>query len=237
MCSSDFFDIDLILAESEHVPVEVLIDCYNLDTLESGTIKISPESDLVLRLIEDPTLDDEGLTQAREMIGVGKPKLGKRCQLSKINDLPKFSKIKIPYWLTKDLLSYKMLRLEPVGWYSESFRKILLADPTIVDLGEKSQYFYEFGAMLAQNKDRNLGNFDFVAHSFFERMKELINLILHLRENEDHNFLKKLTNCEQQIFNKGREEVVKFGSLSTSKRLGSLANAMMNPRKQLKIGS
>jgi len=236
MAESAYFDIDLILAEAEPVKVEILIDCYNMDSLDTGAIRMCPESDLVL-LPEDegPTRVEEALADMRAIAGVEDKPIGKRCVTTKLNDLARGSKPNLPLWLASELQQCKILRIEPSPWYGEAFKKIILADPEVIDLPVKSKYFYEFGMLLAKKAIMNTDQFSFVADVFFERMKVLINLILHLKENDDHVFLHKLTESERECFHKGRDSVYRFSGILNPKRLQSKHRNVLHARKQLKI--
>ena len=237
MCESAFFDIDQILAESEPTKVVVALDCYNLDSLDSGAIKLCPEDDLTP--IDDDEINDNIAQVQREMQGpMDGPKLGKRCILSKQNDLPAGSKLSVPFWMAAELRRYDFGRLELPIIFSESFKNIALADPRVLDLPSKSRYYYELGMLLAdkiQFDTRKSKPLEFVSQMFFERMKILFNLILHLKDNRDHPFLSKLTDMEANYFNRGADTVCNFGSGTYQKKVALKQRNLMNSRKQLKI--
>ena len=77
MSGSSYFDIDSILAESEPVVTEVLMDCYNMDSLESGAIKLTSSLGRGVDLTQlDKELDmipelKESAVQSEETRGAG----------------------------------------------------------------------------------------------------------------------------------------------------------------------
>ena len=234
MCESSYFDIDSILAESETVGVEVLHDCYNMDSLDAGIIKFCPEEDLRLFPVEDGFPRNDAVREARELIGVKEPGLGKRSQFSHHNDLNKGSKIEVPIWLGLDLETFKIIKLNTPKWYNEGFKKIVMADPEVTNLREKSVYYYEVGMLLAQRQASITADFMFIGQVFFERMKIFINLVYHMKETEDHSFIQKLTESELQCFEAGRESLASFGSTEHTKRVIQRQRFVMMNRKQLK---
>lgn len=237
MCESLFFDIDQILAESEMVKVVTTIDLFNLDSLDSGSLRLCNGNDITEREIEEQIND--AIIHTKSLLGIPTNSLGKRCEFSHLNDLQSNSKINVPLWLAQDLKIHDYCKIDLPLIYSESFKNIALADPAVLDLPSKSRYFYEFGMLLADkisldNKKKDKP-FDFVAQVFFERVKILLNLILHLRDNTDHPFLTKLTDLEVGYFNKGMETVTQFGSQAQIRKLANRQKHLMNARKQLKL--
>ena len=238
MCESSFFDIDAILAEGEKVQGEVLFDCYNLDSLDTGSIKVVPEGDLQ----PDPqfnvplTRADEALQDFKKNLGIQNEGLGKRNIVSKTNDLSKGTKISIPFWLASELIIHGLMTCEIPIWYTDNFKKIVLAEPEVMDLQLKSKYYYEFGCMLANLwKQKNFrGNFSFISQVFFERMKIMINLMLHLRDGDDHQFLHRLTDSESSCYNRGRESIIMYGHTGQTRKILIRQRSMMNNRKKLK---
>ena len=239
MCDSSFFDIDLILAESEMVKVVTALDLFNLDSLDSGAIRLCNSEDIKATGQEDSYNEAEAASKA--FLGITDlSNLGKRSEFSHANDLQSNAKINIPLWLAQDLKAHDYCKIDLPIIYSESFKNIALADPSVLDLPSKSRYFYELGMMLADkvaitDNKRKEKPLDFISQVFFERVKILLNLILHLRDNTDHPFLSKLTDLEVGYFNRGMETVTQFGNGSQLKKMANRQKHLMNSRKQLKL--
>lgn len=237
MSGSSYFDIDSILAESEPVVTEVLMDCYNMDSLESGAIKLTSSLGRGVDLTQlDKELDmipelKESAVQSEETRGAG---LGKRNSKKHDNDLALGTKVEIPLWLAVHLATLGYVKILVPMLFSENFKKVLLASPQVVDLRTKSHYFYEVGVILAANLPKQIDGFLFLSQIFFERMKIFINLIMHLKEDDDHSFIQKLTDTEFKCFDKGREALNRFGVASNAKKLTMTQNNIMKNRKSIK---
>lgn len=253
MSGSTFFDIDDILAEADTVPIIVETECYNMDTIQSGAIRFASEEDMMglseldqsnSKLDEEFTPEELRLRQFKQTHGIHDAQsqmvnsLGKRNNLSKIHDLSRGSKIKIPFWLAHMLEIEDIVTIEVPQLYSDSFRKIIMAEPAVVNLGEKSRYFYEVGMkickVLRERKSNLRDTLKFVGEAYMNRAKTLINLILHLQDDKDSAFLNYLTDCEEVLFNSCREYIVQQGSAVGLRKVDHKNKALGGNRKQLK---
>ena len=59
------------------------------------------------------------------------------------DDLKKDTNIELPFWLCKTLQSKGMVNIESPKFYKHKFLEHMEADPSVVNLREKSPYYYE----------------------------------------------------------------------------------------------
>lgn len=242
--TGDFFDIDSILTNSEKVRCEVLLDCFNLSSIDTGYLHLCSEEDLKVEENMEPEADNQEMKALKENLGVGagkEVKLGKRDIKKTENDLKVKQNIEIPLWLALGMENYHLLRILTPVWFSADFAKILLADPNGCNLRDKSPFYFEYAVALSDKRYNSmLDHLKFVGEAFFCRAKRLVNLIIYLKETEDHSFLKKLTDQEYAYFCQNREFVQKLLNFTVKKEAGlgrgrfSTGAQNVNIRKQVK---
>ena len=64
-------------------------------------------------------------------------------------DIEENEKIQMPLWIAKELYANEKVDLAVPKFFSQSYRNILLAGPTVSNIKEKTDYFYEIAFMLA----------------------------------------------------------------------------------------
>ncbi len=66
------------------------------------------------------------------------------------DDLQVGMKMELPYWMARSLCSRKrhIVSVEMPKQYRESYREILSADASVVDLHKLGPYFYSYGSQL-----------------------------------------------------------------------------------------
>ena len=212
MAEATFFDIDHILAEEEKVFVKVTTTCFNMDGMEYGIINLraskaqkGPQTQTAVfgpESAQNPKIDqNQDLGNPNDTSNM----LGKRIR--GLNDLEQGNSLELPFWLSRALNAHKLCVITPPKWFGRSFKQIVLADPEITNLKEKSNYFYELGYKLAESMDYDKDSviFELLQKVFFERMKKLMNLVVHLKESKNHGFLTKLTISEENIYKRARK--------------------------------
>ena len=131
-------------------------------------------------------------------------------------DLYKDNKIEMPLWLAIDLNACEKLDIATPKYFSTSFRNTIIADPTVINLKNKSEYFYETAFMLGSvMKQENLSIIMPVIRTAF---KERLKMILELSDGKNNSqnmtsILKRLCNFEMKLFRANRErssEVLNF---------------------------
>lgn len=78
--------------------------------------------------------------------------LGKLDPSSQEDDLKAGSELELPLWLIQPISSTRppIIDTSLPKIYSESYREILKADPTCVDLNRLSSHFYEIGCYISR---------------------------------------------------------------------------------------
>ena len=119
--------------------------------------------------------------------------------------------------------------------YRENFQKVLKADPTVVNLRDKSFYYYEVAEKICVHiNDKEL--ISLMAKVFLSRVQGIQRKSFCVTSEELTSFMKKLTSIERQIFENGKFNMATYKSWKDS-----LANATSNTivsqlRKKVKKG-
>jgi hypothetical protein len=128
--------------------------------------------------------------------------LGALQTATKVKDLAANSKIAVPLWLAVVWTQRSMVVLEIPKYFSEAYRASLRADPDILRLADKSQYFFELGTKLAIIlADNDLTPVLFAA--FMSRFKYIAT---HFQQNASTSFLRSLTQLEKKLLELARSD-------------------------------
>lgn len=125
-------------------------------------------------------------------------------------DLEEGTKTEIPLWLAHRLSVHKFLAVESPLPYREKFKKALLADPTVINLRDKSAYYYERAIRLADILEDSGSISEVLPEIFLKRIKGLLKTAQHMPLEESTSFTKKLTNIERHIFESGRDAIINY---------------------------
>ena len=66
------------------------------------------------------------------------------------NDLPRGTKLELPLWMASQLLEFGIINMELPRGYTEAYREVLDADPTVVNLQKLGPNFYQTGRHLCR---------------------------------------------------------------------------------------
>lgn len=114
-------------------------------------------------------------------------------------NLKKSSRLAVPLWLGSLMAMREMVNIEVPKFYGESYRNTLEADPRIISLKERSNYFFEVGGKLSSLLEgANL--IELLLKVFISRVLHLFNEITN---NSDPKIVKKLTEIELEIYERG----------------------------------
>jgi len=126
-------------------------------------------------------------------------------------DIEEGQTMEIPIWLAFALARTEIVEIEIPRFYKEQFKKTLEADPNVINLRDKSSYYYEIGLKLIEFiEDRELVTL--LANVFLSRMKEFSNISFHLRIEDCSNLMRRMVDIEVRIFNFGRESAINYRS-------------------------
>jgi len=149
-------------------------------------------------------------------------------------DLGKDTKLEIPLWLATKLSTHGIVTIDIPLIYRERFKKMLNADATVINLREKTPFYYEIGMKLCEYiEDDTL--VPTLSGVFLDRAKMVIKKSFCLKTEESNTFVRKLTNLEKKLFENGRENITnyKFWMDDTTDNV-QLAN-FSRMRKKLKV--
>ncbi|OMJ91710.1 hypothetical protein SteCoe_5741 [Stentor coeruleus] len=118
-------------------------------------------------------------------------------------DLKKSSRFSIPLWLGISMARRDLAKIEVPKFFSDSYRNTLKADPKIISLKERTNYFFEVGIKLSDSLD-GAELVKLLYKVFLARFIHLFNEITH---NSDPKIIKKLTELELELYEKGMRAV------------------------------
>lgn len=96
-----------------------------------------------------------------------------------------------------------LAKIEVPKFFGESYRNTLEADPKIISLKERSNYFFEIGGKLSSILEgTNL--IGLLLNVFIARVFHLFN---EITQNSDPKIIKKLTELELEIYERGMKTV------------------------------
>jgi len=149
-----------------------------------------------------------------------------------VKDLEEGKKFDVPLWLAIRL-GTEYLTIEVPTTYREKFKKILMADPTVVNLKDKSFYYYEVGYKLCKHiDDKEL--IPLLARVFLKRMQVIQRKSFCLGSEDVMGFIKKLTQIEREIFEGGRYSVSTYKIWKDAVTSASIHSTASRLRKKLK---
>lgn len=130
------------------------------------------------------------------------------------NDVTVNTKVEIPLWLAKVLHSRKLVSIEVPKGYNETYREILDADSTVVDLHKLGPRFYSFGKHLV---GLNIKESEDIAKSlvntFHQRFHKLLDYSLSVTSdtgNEMLQYQSTLDDKELDILATGKKSTEEF---------------------------
>lgn len=132
------------------------------------------------------------------------------------NDIEEGQTMELPIWLALALASGDVINIEIPRYYKEQFKKTLEADPNVVNLRDKSLYYYEVGLKIIDYLDSQV--IPTLLSVFLTRIKEFANISFHLRIEDCSGLLRKMVNAEIRIFNYGRESALNYRTYKEKKR-------------------
>lgn len=132
-------------------------------------------------------------------------------------DIDEAQTMELPIWLALALAKAKIIDIEIPRYFKENFKKTLEADPNVVNLRDKTLYYYEVGMKIIEFLDAN-EVINTLLSVFLTRIKEFANISFHLRIEDCSNLLRKMVNIEIKIFNFGREAALNYRNYKEKKR-------------------
>ncbi|KAI1284815.1 DNA replication complex GINS protein PSF3 [Halotydeus destructor] len=148
------------------------------------------------------------------------------------------TKIEPPLWMAKTLQARKLVTLELPKGYNETYREILDAGATSVDLNKLGPHFYRFGKHLVE---LNLKDSDEVAKSlvdtFHQRFHKLLDFSLSAASDtvlETLSYQSSLDKLELEILEAGRKATTEFKKWENRSSEKITANEMVAQLKKRK---
>eukprot|EP01083_Nonionella_stella_P081396 224189_1 len=105
----------------------------------------------------------------------------------------------LPVWLAQKLWFRGMVEVTCPKFFSERFATNLLADPTVVNLSDRSKYFYRFG-MKVSGIQRTDNIPVMLQKTLSLRYREIMDKSRRWRGTEFSAFTKRLTAIEKELF-------------------------------------
>lgn len=149
-------------------------------------------------------------------------------------DLSSHSKISVPYWLGSYLARASVGLVELPAFLKQSYRYSLKADATLLTLGEKSKYYFEIGAKLA-NLLSDTDLVPLLLTAFLERLRHVLE---KLETADEPKVYKKLTHLEVNLFEIARRSTRDLREwLERRHEKITKASLISRPMKRRKVNS
>ena len=126
------------------------------------------------------------------------------------DNLEEGDKLEMPLWLAKLLYSADKLDIATPKFFGKSFRDTLIADPTIINLQDKSTYFYEVSLFLSEVLgEEQINNIIPVIHKTFVERYTMISDYAEGKSVSQNmsSFTRKLWNVEAYLFTVNKERI------------------------------
>ncbi|KAL4234647.1 DNA replication complex GINS protein PSF3 [Mactra antiquata] len=134
-------------------------------------------------------------------------RLGYLDSSSIYDDLLPGSKMELPYWMARSLCSRKrhMVSVELPKNYRESYREILTADATVVDLHKLGPYYYSFGTHLLKYELPDSPDVaKILVKAFQTRFRKVMDSSQNAYNEDTSKLTEKLDESERLLFKAGQ---------------------------------
>jgi len=120
-------------------------------------------------------------------------------------DLEDGSRVELPLWLVEAVAPRAWAQVELPKCYSHRFRTFLLADPTVINLRERSQVYYETGMELAAYVRDSRPLVDTLIKTLSMRYSGILNKAQNSRNQDISQTILTLTKLERDLFFAGHQ--------------------------------
>ncbi|KAK9503131.1 hypothetical protein O3M35_011761 [Rhynocoris fuscipes] len=111
--------------------------------------------------------------------------------------------LELPYWLASALIKDNIVSMELPKAYKETFRDVLKADASVVDLQKTSKYFYEYGKLVSYINPRNSEELCMcITQTFIDRYRQLCDWAQN--QHSDEEIKDKLDFLEKDLMARGK---------------------------------
>ena len=128
--------------------------------------------------------------------------------------MPEGTEVEVPMWLALPLAARGIVSLKPPAYFGPSFQAHLLADASVLNINEKSPYYYELGVRLSMlMRQKRLPAI--LKKAFHARYLGIIDTSTNLGNVDTSDHIRKLTTTERALFHLGHAaaaEVVHYKS-------------------------
>lgn len=128
-------------------------------------------------------------------------------------DLPKDSKVELPIWLALPLAEHFFGTVDAPKCFAHRFRTYLLADPVVINLRERSPFYYESGLHLASLVRDGKALVDALVKSLALRYADILDKSQNSRNEDLSNTTSGFTELERKLFiagHKGADDMYRF---------------------------
>uniref|UniRef100_T1JJC2 DNA replication complex GINS protein PSF3 n=1 Tax=Strigamia maritima TaxID=126957 RepID=T1JJC2_STRMM len=116
------------------------------------------------------------------------------------------TKLELPFWLAQDLSKRAIVRVDIPKVYKESYREILQADATVVDLHKIGPNFYNFAThVIIFEHAESKQIMECLMQTFKERFKRIMDASQNHLQNGTNDIIGKLDDFEKYLFKRGQE--------------------------------
>ncbi|KAL4429500.1 hypothetical protein ABPG74_001345 [Tetrahymena malaccensis] len=196
--------------------------------------------------IDDILSEDEKVNVKFNEVCLGIGFLDQHQEFSDGKDIPKGTILEMPFWLGVQLAQTKSVSkqsnfeedtsvadIEIPKIFRNQFQNSLLADPTVINLREKSNYFYDFGLKMAEYlADEKI--IDTLICVYLKRAKQFAKLSFNLIIQHCDDMILRMTHKELNIFNSGRKISMELRQQKFDETQNSHYNQVFTKLKRIK---
>lgn len=157
-------------------------------------------------------------------------------------DVPEGTKLELPLWMAKVLKNRHIIEIEVPKSYNETFREMIEADATVIDLHKNGPNYYTFGKhLVSMGIKGSYGIAQSMVDAFRQRFRQIFHFALNTTSDTQMQFLDyqaTLDNQELSLLKSGREatkEYKKWERRTNDRLTASEIVTSLNKRKAAMI--
>jgi hypothetical protein len=124
------------------------------------------------------------------------------------------TKLDLPFWLIRAIYNdkFKFVSIDVPKWYKKFYHEILKADPTVVNLRKMVSCYFDFGLLLVQLMDDDLGRSigRTLLWVFRHRFRRTMDLAGQTDQRDLFKSIGKLDATEMEIYKAGQSDLHGF---------------------------
>ncbi|XP_069113017.1 DNA replication complex GINS protein PSF3-like [Argopecten irradians] len=167
-------------------------------------------------------------------------RMGYMDSSSESEDLLPGTKMEMPFWMARALCSRKrhIVSVEIPKQYKESYREILTADATVVDLHKLGPFYYNYGCQLLRFELPDSGDISkCLLKTFQTRLRRIMDSSQNALNEDTTRLTEKLDESERLLFKAGQQGLNDFYKWETRQIEKLTTSEMVRHHRKRKRGA